>query len=138
MTEWHHPEIEERKLNKYHWLVFHKDKLQLGKNTDIGAFTLLEASHGIIIEDNVKIGSHCAIYSRTDIDQKAGTITIKKNAGISSHCVIMPGITIGENAIVCAMSFVNKNIPANEIWVGSPARFLKKREELDKKSRSEE
>ena len=88
MTEWHHPEIEERKLNKYHWLVFHKDKLQLGKNTDIGAFTLLEASHGIIIEDNVKIGSHCAIYSRTDIDQKAGTVTIKKNAGISSHCVI--------------------------------------------------
>jgi serine acetyltransferase len=127
-SNWQPPEIEERKLNKYNWLVLHKEKLQLGKNTDIGAFTLLDASEGIIIEEGVKIGSHCSIYSRTDIDKKAGIVTIKKNAGIGSHSVIMPNITIGENAIVGAMSFVNKNIPANEVWVGCPARFLKKRE----------
>ena len=126
---WTPPEIEERKLNQYHWLVLHKEKLQLGKNTDLGAFTLLDASEGVIIEDGVKIGSHCAIYSRTDIDQKKGKVIIKRNAGIGSHCVIMPGVTIGEQAIIGAMSFVNKDIPANEVWVGCPARFLKKREE---------
>lgn len=129
MIEWIPPEIEEHKLNKYNWLVFHKEKLQLGKHTDIGAFTLLDATEGIIIEEGVKIGSHCSIYSRTDIDQKAGTIIIGKNAGIGSHCVIMPGVIIGENAIIGAMSFVNKDIPANEVWAGCPARFLKKRGE---------
>ena len=132
MADWIPPDIEERKLNKYHWLVLHKDHLKLGKHTDIGAFTLLDCSEGMVIEDYVKIGSHCALYSRTDIDNKKGVVTLKKNCGIGSHSVIMPGVTVGENAIVGAMSFVNKDVPANEVWVGSPARFLKKRE-LDKK-----
>ena len=124
--DWQTPEINERELNKFHWLVFHKEKLQLGKNIDIGAFTLLDASEEIIIEDGVKIGSHCAIYSRTEIDQKKGRVVLKKKSAIGSHCVIMPGVTVGENSIVGAMSFVNKDIPANEVWVGAPARFLKK------------
>ena len=37
----------------------------------------------------------------------------------------MPGITVGENSIVGACSFVNKNIPDNQIWVGTPAKLLK-------------
>lgn len=132
MTYWKPPEIKERELNEYHWLVFHKENLELGKDTDIGAFTLLDASEGILIEEGVKIGSHCSLYSRTDIDHKKGKITLKKNSCIGSHCVIMPGITIGENAIVGAMSFVNRDIPANEVWVGCPARLLKKNEEVKK------
>ena len=127
--EWKEPEIKEREFTQYHWLVLHKENLKLGKYTDIGAFTLLDASEGIEIEERVLIGSHTSIYSRTEIDQKKGKVILKKGCAIGSHCVIMPGITIGENAIVGAMSFVNKNIPANEVWVGSPARFLKKREE---------
>lgn len=126
MNDWQPPEIIERELNKYHWLVFNKEKLELGKDTDIGAFTLLDASEGITIEDEVKIGSHCSLYSRTEIDQKKGQIILKRGSSIGSHCVIMPGITIGENSIVGAMSFVNKNVPPNEVWVGSPAKFLKK------------
>jgi acetyltransferase-like isoleucine patch superfamily enzyme len=130
IRSWKSPEIEERKLNKYYWLIFHKEKLELGKETDIGAFTLLDASEGIVVEDEVKIGSHCAIYSRTEIDKKKGKVILKKNCALGSHCVVMPGITVGENAIVGAMSFVNRDIPANEVWIGSPARFLKKRERL--------
>jgi len=38
----------------------------------------------------------------------------------------MPNITIGENSIVSAYSFVNKSVPKNEIWMGIPARFKKK------------
>jgi len=130
--EWQEPEIKERELTKYHWLVLHKENLKLGKYTDIGAFTLLDASEGIEIEEWVKIGSHTSIYSRTDSDQKKGKVILKKGCAIGSHCVVMPGITIGEKALVGAMSFVNKDIPANEVWVGSPARFLKKGEETQK------
>src|SRR3989344_5858979 len=136
--EWKEPEIKERELTKYHWLVLHKENLLLGKYTDLGAFTLLEASEGILIEDKVKIGSHCSIYSRTDSDNKKGKVTLKEGCALGSHCVVMPGVTIGKNALVGAMSFVNKDIPANEIWVGSPARFLKRKEEEPKAEASEE
>ncbi|MBU2633750.1 MAG: acyltransferase [Nanoarchaeota archaeon] len=124
--EWVIPEIEERKLTKWNWIVFHKNNLELGKNTDIGAFTLLDASNGLKIEEDVQIGSHCSIYTRTTIDNKNGKVHLKKNARIGSHSVVMPGVTIGENSIIGALSFVNKDIPANEVWVGCPAKFLKK------------
>jgi len=38
----------------------------------------------------------------------------------------MPGVTIGENSVVAAFSFVNKNVPKNELWAGTPAHFKKK------------
>jgi perosamine synthetase len=125
-NNWQQPEIKNRELNKYNWLVLHKENLKLSRNTDIGAFSLLDASESISIGENVKIGSHCSLYSRTDIDNKKGKIILEKNSSLGSHCVVMPGITIGENSIVGAMSFVNKDIPANEVWIGSPAKFLKK------------
>ena len=125
MMTWTTPKIEERKLNQYHWLVLHKENLQLGRDTDMGAFTLLDASEGIIIEDGVKIGSHCAIYSRTDIDQKKGTVTIKRNTGIGSHCVVMPGVTIGENSVVGAGAVITRDVPPNVIVAGNPAKVVR-------------
>ena len=43
----------------------------------------------------------------------------------------MPGVTVGENAVVGANSFVNRDIPPNEVWVGSPVRYLKKVDDED-------
>ena len=124
--EWEYPQIEEGKLTKYNWVVQHKDKLKLGYKTDIGAFTYINAEKGVIIEDLVQIGSHCAIYSVSTIDQKKGSVTLKKNCRIGSHSVIMPGVTIGENSVIGACSFVNKDIEANVIAFGSPAKVIKK------------
>ncbi len=123
---WQYPEIEEGKLTKYNWLVQHKDKLKLGYKTDIGAFTYINAKNGVIIEDYVQIGSHCAIYSISTIDNKEGTVTLKKNCKIGSHSVIMPGVTVGENSIIGAFSFVNRDIPANVVAAGVPANVIKK------------
>lgn len=126
--KWIMPEIEERKLTKWHWLVFHKDNLQLGKNTDIGAFVVIDAKYGVVMEEGVMIGSHSSIYSYTASDGKKGKVTLKKGCKVGTHCVVMPGITIGENSLIGAMSLVNKDIPPNEIWFGSPAKFYKKLE----------
>lgn len=123
--KWEYPEIEEGELTKYNWVVQHKDKLKLGHKTDIGAFTYINAKNGIIIEDRVQIGSHCALYSVSTIDNKEGPITLKRNCRVGSHTVIMPGVTVGENSVVGACSFVNKNIPANSIAVGVPVRIFK-------------
>ena len=123
---WDYPEIEEGKLTKYNWMVQHKDKLKLGYKTDIGAFTYINAENGVTIEDYVQIGSHCAIYSVSTIDDKEGPVILKKNCRIGSHSVVMPGVTVGENSTIGAFSFVNRDIPANVIAVGMPVKIIKK------------
>lgn len=126
-AKWKFPVIKEGCLTKYHWLVQHKDKLKLGYRTDIGAFTYINAKNGIIVEDNVQIGSHCSIYSVSTIDEKEGPVILKKNSKIGSHCVIMPNVTVGENSIIGACSFVNRNIPDNVTAFGAPVKIVKRR-----------
>ncbi|MBM4331175.1 MAG: acyltransferase [Deltaproteobacteria bacterium] len=123
---WEYPEIEEGKLTKYNWVVQHKDKLKLGYKTDIGAFTYIIAKQGVVIEDYVQIGSHCSIYSISTIDHKEGVVVLRENCRVGSHSMVMPGVTIGKNSIIGAFSFVNKNIPANVIAAGVPAKVVKK------------
>jgi acetyltransferase-like isoleucine patch superfamily enzyme len=131
-NDWKYPEIEEGKLTEYNWLVQHKDKLKIGYKTDIGAFTYINAKHGVIIEDYVQIGSHCSIYSVSTIDNKEGEVVLKKGCRIGSHSVIMPGVMIGEKSIIGAFSFVNMDVPDNTVAVGVPVKVIKKIKE-DKK-----
>ena len=123
--EWEYPKIEEGKLTKYNWMVQNKDGLKLGYKTDVGAFTYINAKNGVIIEDFVQIGSHCSLYSVSTIDNKEGQIILKKNCKIGSHSVIMPGVTIGENAIIGAFSFVNRDVPNNIVVAGVPFKVIK-------------
>ncbi len=123
--KWQYPEIEEGKPTKFNWVVQNKDGLRLGYRTDIGAFTYINAKHGVVIEDFVQIGSHCSIYSISTIDDKIGEVRLKKNCRVGSHSVVMPGVTIGNNSIVGACSFVNIDIPDNVVAVGVPVRIIK-------------
>jgi sugar O-acyltransferase (sialic acid O-acetyltransferase NeuD family) len=118
---WQYPVIEDGKLTAYNWMVQHKEHLQLGYKTDIGAFTYINAKHGVIIEDYVQLGSHCSVYSISTIDDKTGHVQLKQNCRIGTHSTIMPGVTVGENAVVGAHSFVNKDVPAGTIVAGIPA-----------------
>jgi acetyltransferase-like isoleucine patch superfamily enzyme len=122
--DWEHPEIEEGKLTRYNWLVQHKDNLRLGYRTDIGAFSYINAKSGVVIEDFVQVGSHCSLYSVSTIDDKEGPILLKKNCRIGSHSIVMPGVTVGENSIVGAFSFVNESIPDDSLAYGIPARVV--------------
>ncbi|MBM4147696.1 MAG: acyltransferase [Lentisphaerae bacterium] len=124
---WEKPVIEDGKLTRYNWLVQHKNGLQMGTRTDIGAFTYINAKHGVAIEDDVQIGSHCSIYSVSTIDDKHGPVVLKRNCRIGAHSVIMPGVTVGENAVIGAMSFVNSDIPADCVAFGVPARIVKRK-----------
>ena len=126
--EWEYPKIEEGKLTKYNWMVQNKDGLKLGYKTDIGAFTYINAKNGVVIEDFVQVGSHCSLYSISTIDNKEGQITLKKNCKIGSHSLVMPGVTIGENAVIGAFSFVNRDVPDNVIVAGVPIKIIKKLE----------
>lgn len=125
-TDWQYPDIEEGKPTKYNWVVQHVARLQLGYKTDIGAFSYINAKNGVVIEDFVQIGSHCSIYSVSTIDQKEGVVVLKKNCRIGSHSVVMPGVTVGENAVVGAFSFVTADVPDNDVACGIPAKTIDK------------
>ena len=130
--DWQPPIIEHGKPTRWNWLVQHPNNLILGKCTDIGAFTYINALHGVEIQDEAQIASHCSVYSLSTIDNKKGKVTIKKNARVGTHSTIMPGITIGENAVIGAHSFVNKDVPADTIAYGTPIKVHKKQESTTK------
>ena len=85
---------------------------------------------GITIEDNVQIGPNVTFtndkYPRAKKDFTLQRTLIKNNASIGAGSTILGGVTIGENAMIGAGSLVTKDIPANELWVGSPAKFVRK------------
>jgi len=124
--KWKAPKITENKPTKYNWIVRHKENFTLGKKTDIGAFTYINAKCGVILKDNVQIGSHCSIYSVSTIDNKEGEVLLKKNCRIGTHSVVMPGVTVGENSIVGAFTFVNKDLPDNVLAYGVPVKIIKR------------
>jgi len=125
-NKWKKPIIKHGKITKYNYLVQYPENLKLGKNFDIGEFTYINSHYGVEIQDNVQVGSHCSIYSHSTIDEKKGPVILKKNCKVGTHSTIMPKVIIGENSIIAAYSFVTKNIPKNELWVGIPAKFYKK------------
>jgi acetyltransferase-like isoleucine patch superfamily enzyme len=124
--KWEKPIIEHGKSTKYNYIVQYPENLKIGEGFDIGTFTYINSQYGVTIENDVQIGSHCSIYSNSTIDNKKGPIIFKKKCKIGTHSTIMPNITIGENSIVGAYSFVNQNIPPNEVWAGIPVQFKKK------------
>jgi acetyltransferase-like isoleucine patch superfamily enzyme len=124
-ADWKYPEIVEGKLNQYNWVVQHTENFRLGVRTDIGAFTYINARHGVTIDEFVQVGSHCSLYSDSTIDNKQGPVHLKRNCRIGSHSVIMPGVTIGENSRIGAFSFVTSDIPDNVIAFGIPARVIR-------------
>ena len=124
--KWRKPTIKHGKLTKYNYIVQYPENLKIGKNFDIGTFTYINSHFGVEIDDNVQIGSHCSIYSDSTIDSKKGNVILKKNCKIGTHSTVMPNVTVGENSVVAAYSFVTKNIPKNQIWGGVPAKLIKK------------
>lgn len=122
--KWIPPTFDATGLTKWNWMCQHPENLKLGKNVDIGAFCYLNSKYGIEIGENVQVGSHVSIYSVSTIDGKKGKVTIKKNAKIGTHSVIMPNVTVGENAVIGAFSFVNKDVPDNVLVAGIPIKTL--------------
>ena len=86
---------------------------------------------GVTLEDNVFVGPNVTftndLFPRSkNPDWKLSKTVVKKGASIGANATIICGITIGEGAMIGAGSLVTKDVPAGEIWVGNPAKFLRK------------
>ncbi len=106
--------------------------ISLGKNVFINhACTFLDMG-GIIVEDDVLIGPKVNLITENhpvDPSERKSLIckpiVIKRNAWIGAAVTILPGVTVGENAIVAAGAVVSKDVSANAIVGGIPAKFIK-------------
>lgn len=124
-------------------VVYPGCSIRIGDNVGISQ-TALIAMADIQIQNNVKIGGGTCIYtsdfhsldpqtrtSKNDMKQrKCAPIVIGDNVFIGAHCIILKGVTIGQNSIIGAGSVVTKSIPANQIWAGNPAKFIRNIETL--------
>lgn len=108
----------------------------IGRNCKISSHTFI--CEGVHIEDNVFIGHNVTFINdkyprstnpdgsfQTDADWKVEETYIKKGASIGSSTTILCGLTVGENAITGAGSVITKNVPANAIVAGNPAKIVR-------------
>lgn len=121
----------------------------IGENCNINSHTFIENDvvignnvtvkcgvylwDGIRIHDNVFIGPNATFtndkFPRSkQYPTRFQSILIEEGASIGANATILGEITIGKHAMIGAGSVVTKNVPANELWVGNPARFVKKLE----------
>jgi acetyltransferase-like isoleucine patch superfamily enzyme len=106
------------------------DRLKVGNNVFINSNSLLMARGGITVEDDVMMAANVQLLSNNhdEYDRQVLTckpIHIKKEAWIGAGASILPGVTIGEYAIVGAGAIVTKDVGDYEVAVGVPAKIVK-------------
>lgn len=109
------------------------DNLELGENCAINSFVHIWANEKVTIGENSMIAAHVQIFTSThDYRYKPyrsqrvdSPITIGNNVWVGSGAIIMPGITIGNNSVIGAGSVVTRDIPANSLAYGVPAKVIK-------------
>jgi len=116
---------------------------KLGSNVQVGAFT--EIGENVQVGNGVRIGFNCFIPENIKIENKVWigprvtftndmyppsgkdkwkTTLVKNCARIGAGVTVLPGIIIGEGALIGAGSVVTKNVPAGEVWAGNPAKKI--------------
>lgn len=112
--------------------------LTIGDNVGMSQAALI-CHKSITIGNNVKIGGGVCIYdtdfhsldpvirrSSEDLKNRAEKpVVIGNDVFIGAKSIILKGVTIGENSVIGAGSVVTKSVPANQIWAGNPARFIR-------------
>jgi UDP-2-acetamido-3-amino-2,3-dideoxy-glucuronate N-acetyltransferase len=110
--------------------------VKIGKQVKISSHTFI--CEGVTIEDEVFIGHNVSFINdrypratneggslQTEADWEVVPTLVKRRASIGTSATILCGVTIGENAIVGAGSVVTRDVPANAVVTGNPARFLR-------------
>lgn len=117
--------------------------IKLANYIHISAFSSLYGKNGIEMEDYTGLSPRCSVFSASDdfsgnfligpmVNPKytnvvGGKVLIKRYSQLGCNCVVMPNLTIEEGVVAGAMTLILNNLEAWSVFVGIPARFLKKR-----------
>jgi len=139
MMDW--PILQPIAPRKVRAILLRKIGCHVGKNVFIGEYVRMDIWHSnhIYIDDYAHIAAGCRVLCHqrdltnyrvgdnvADLPYKIGDVHIGKGSLIGMETMIMPGVTIGEGAIVGAYSLVTKDIPAYTIAIGRPAKVVRK------------
>ena len=123
-----------------HRLSSFKDfsKIKIGNNTHLGHKMLLDVTNNIVIGDDCAFGANCQIWThtgnwtkdRTDEADKVSPVLIGQAVICYSNVLIGQGVKIGDFARVGAGSVVLKNVENKAFYIGCPAKFKKKRDDI--------
>lgn len=121
-------------------LLSARGKITLGDHIHIAAHCSLIGAAGIELEDFTGVSHGARLFSAADDmsgtyltgptvpnelrNVQSGPIKLERHAVVGTNAVIFPGVTIGEGAIIGALSFVREDVPAWEIWAGLPAKRI--------------
>lgn len=117
--------------------------LIIGRNVHISAYVTVLGRAAVEIGDFATVSVRCSIFSSTD-DYSGATMTnptvaleyrtshdapvrIEQHALLATGCVVLPGVTVGESAVIGALSLVKRDVPAFAMAAGVPARIIGER-----------
>lgn len=127
-------------LGRYSILLAKNAKITLEEGVNIGSFCRIATQSKILIKKGTLISSYCYIgpgnHKKAQGEGDAprisqgmeikGGVEIGENCWIGANVTILDGVKIGDNAIIGAHAFVNKDVPANSVYAGVPAKEIKK------------
>lgn len=135
IPDWHH--LPENKFNPHAWVV---GKPKIGKDTWIGAFTVIDGSGGLSIGDNCDISAGAQIYTHSTVKRclnknlsdaeheiDKSPVTIGSNVHIGAGAIILKGCTIGDQCIIAAGAVLKEHtiVKSKSVVVGVPGRVIK-------------
>lgn len=104
---------------------------RIGRHVSLG----MDAQLDVLFPGRITVGDDTIVGYRTTIlchgymhdAYQLGDVRIGARVSIGANCTILPGVTVGDGAVIGAMSLVNRDVPAGEFWAGVPARRVRDR-----------
>ncbi len=111
--------------------VDYANQVTIGEGVFVNHDLTMMSAGGVVLEDGVMIGPHATILTvNHDLNElqiiKCKPVVIKKGAWIGANVTILPGVTIGEGAVIGSASVVTKDVEPHTVMGGNPARVIKK------------
>lgn len=135
-AEWYFP--AKRTLMDYSTIIKHPERIQMGMDVWLGSNVTLGAYSGLALADRVRI-SHGAFIETGGLDlasplphtHTGKPTSIGRGVWVGANAIILDGVTIGEQAVVAAGAVVTRDVPANAIVGGVPAKIIGYRPNLE-------